>query len=449
MRLARLIAIGGTAVWILNAAVWCVSGVPLGHDEARYALDARELLAGHPKEFLYVPPGMNAITAPALWFGGEERALRVLPLAAGVLFLLAAWHLAVRSTDRTTACWVVGVLAGSHPMMRFSAQLMSDLASGACVLASLAIFVLEFTRPDGPTRRVLWTAPLLAAAFYIRYGSAVTIALVGALLLVVFSRAIVRAWRWTTVCALLIVLLLLPYAIYSVKTTGSVLGILVISGKVTGHAGGEGLIAYLTTNPFIFYGMLIAPLMVIGALPLSRDRVTTFLQVVAVGQVIALGFTTHAQPRFVFVASTLLVITAVAALRRLSARFSARAQASLKVVATVAVIAFWVVALLDSEMNREFRVRSSRPTLLAAAAIHRDDKAPCMVVGRQTAQLEWYTGCAAMRGATDEMLAANYVYVVREAGRELTATLSGFECVVLMWPSLVTVSRLQSSPLCR
>src|SRR5204862_181833 len=48
------------------------------------------------------------------------------------------------------------------------------------LLAGTAVIVAEVTREDGPRRRTLLAAPLLAAALYLRYASCVPIALLGA-----------------------------------------------------------------------------------------------------------------------------------------------------------------------------------------------------------------------------------------------------------------------------
>src|SRR5258708_20815594 len=74
----------------------------------------------------------------------------------------------------------------------------------------------------------------------------------------------------------------------------------------------EGLLTYVSTNPFRFYGALIAPLLVTGLVRLARpNRRILFAGTVALGQVILLGLQSHAQPRYVFVATVLLAILGV------------------------------------------------------------------------------------------------------------------------------------------
>ncbi|HEY5920343.1 MAG TPA: glycosyltransferase family 39 protein, partial [Kofleriaceae bacterium] len=265
MRLAKLIFIGGIAVWIINAALHCGSGVTLGHDEARYASDTRELLDGRDKRYIYVPSGMNGIALPGVLAGGDERALRVLPMLAGLLFLFAAWRFARRAVGEDAAYWTVGVLAGTHSIVQFNAQLLSDLPSTGCMLAALAILIAELTRDGGPRYRLLAVAPLLAAAFYIRYGSCLTIVLIGLAAIGFGARAIAQRPLLVIVTGLVFIALLVPHLLDSIDQTGSALGIMRASAKVPPR-GGSALAGYFLANPIWRYGALAAPLMFVGAL---------------------------------------------------------------------------------------------------------------------------------------------------------------------------------------
>lgn len=438
-RLATLVLLGGLAVWIAGAVAWCVSGAPLGHDEARYASDTRALLDGSGKRFIYVPVGMNALTAPGLLAGGSESALRVLPLFAGIAFLGAAWWLARRAADRETACWTVGVLAGAHSMTRFSAQLLTDLPSAACLLVAIAILVRELRRDEGPTYRLVAAAPLAAGAFYIRYGSAPTIAVIALVSLVLGARAIARRPGPVIATAVLLGAALAPHALHAIARTGSPLGILRISREIPGHPG-EGLVTYLTTNPFVSYGVLVAPLVVIGLATFRRGAVTDALRAIAVLQVIALGLTTFAQPRFVFLALVLLVIVGVATVRRWIASRPDRARRACTVAAAIAVVATWAISLVDGVRARDTRLATTTALRIASHAIRADARGErCDVIGAATTQLEWYSGCR-----TTRVVAGTPIYIVREVG-EAPPALPARPCPVLVLPRL-TVSRL---PTCR
>jgi 4-amino-4-deoxy-L-arabinose transferase-like glycosyltransferase len=445
-KLLRALLVAGFVVWLGNAVLHC-STAPLGHDEARYATDTQELLAGHGKRYLYVPVGMNVIAAPGVLAGGDERALRALSLVAGILFLTSAWLLARRAANDATAAWVVAVLAGALPMIRFSSDLLSDLPSAACLLSAIAILVTELGRPEGPRYRLVAVAPLCAASFYIRYGSSVTIAAIGLGAVVMGARAIVR--RPLPVILTVVVLggLVLPHVVYSIEKTGKVLGILLMSAGVPGHPG-EGLPEYLTRNPLVMYGPLIAPLMVVGLVPLKRDRITIGLQVIAVAQIVGLGLTTYAQPRFVFLAATLLVIVGVDTIRRAVLAASPKVRVWLVAVCIAAVVALWARCLYDSLYARSGRFMANAPAVLAGRVIRSDAHgADCTVIGHRTSQLNWYSGCRPELFVPTEIVArGGLVYAVLEPG--LTRTDAEVEtapvarCLVFAVPGVLEVLRL-------
>lgn len=449
-RLAKLVFIGGILVWILNASVRWNSAGPLGHDESRYSVDTRDIASGKGKRYLYVPLGMNAIAAPGIVLGGGERALRTLPLVAGLGFLLAAWILARRLTSPETAYWVVGVLAGAHPMAKYSADLLSDIPSAACLLAALAILLPALTGPEPPGKKILLAAPLCAAAFYIRYGSTATIGIIGIVSVLAGARAVLRRPVLPLATGLAFGALLVPYAIYSHMTTGSITGILVMSAEVPGHGGGEGLVKYVAGNGFAFYGILIAPLMLAAlTLGLRRDRTTLAMQAIAVGQIVVLGMTTHAQARFVFLATVLLVIVGVDALRRRGATLAPRLRDGLAIVAALAIATTWVTTTYAG-LRSSARVANAAATVIAGVAIHADVKGlPCDVVGKHSAQLEWYAGCVSANAAVivpSNLIPGSRIYAVRERepGQPDLEALPGVHCPVATPGSVVEVIRLQA-----
>src|SRR5262245_33123513 len=93
-RTTAIVLAAGLAAWLAGAAIVWLSEPLLGHDEAQYAIAARELLAGAPARWEYLSIGMNAIAIPGLLAGGGELALRALPVALGLAFVLAAARLA-------------------------------------------------------------------------------------------------------------------------------------------------------------------------------------------------------------------------------------------------------------------------------------------------------------------------------------------------------------------
>jgi hypothetical protein len=383
------IVIASFAVWIACAAIRWVSAPPLGHDEARYALSERAHLADEPRRWEYVPVGMDVLAAPGVLAGDTERSLRVIPALLGLAFLLAAWRVAAELGDETSAAWAIAVLAGASPLSRFQNDLLSDLPSAACLLAAVAVLVHELRRPPPVRWRVVAAAPLCAGALYIRYGSCVPIAII-AVATLVFGGV-----RRPLVAAVVAFAALVP---------PSMIHTLRVSATVPPHGG--GLTSYVA-HPVIHFGVLALPLFALALAGGWRDRWRLYATVIAVADIVALGFVTQPQARYVVLGTVLLVAVGAAVARELRLAPSIRRAAA--TVALVAIIGSWIVNLGIAATERARRTRGMAATLAAAAAIARDAAGRhCSVIGRHNKQLEWYSGCRAVYHA------AGLSYVVRD-----------------------------------
>jgi hypothetical protein len=408
---------------------------PLGHDEARYAVDARELLEGRGKRYLYAPIGMDVMAAPGIALGGGERAMRGSALVAGLLFVLAVWRFAARCVDRETACWSVGVVAATLPIVRHGAELLSDLPSAACLLAGLSVLVPELAREQGPTKRVVATAPWFAAAFYLRYGSCASIAIIAIVACCLFGRAIVRRPRPVAATIAVFALLLVPHVVHAITVTGLPTGILVASGNMPGRPC-EGLVTYLMGNPFALYGVA-APLMLVGLLGCTRTRAVLALQVIAIAQVVVLGLTTHAQSRYVVLAIVILSVLGVATVRRWIGAVRGKAKSALVLACIAALAGAWIVTVRRRLEYPAHRTSTTANLTLAAAAIRNDaGHDPCDVVGDDTTLLAWYSPCRVVLRVRDN---AARVYIVRYAREPRVEQC----CVIFSLPGVVEVLRLR------
>jgi hypothetical protein len=204
---------------------------------------------------------------------------------------------------------------------------------------------------------------------------------------VLWWRAVLRRpWRVLAMVGVL-ALLIVPHVVRSLDVTGSLLGVLEVSAGMPRRAYvGEGLITYLTSNPFMFYGFLVAPVMVaglIGALG-TRRKGPRYLAVIAIGQIVALGLESHGQPRYVFVATALLVVLGVATLQRL-----ARPRLALALVAMS-----WLGVAIAAPLYCR-HLDDSRAPILDAAGVLRVASAgrPCVAVALIVPQLMWYSPC--------------------------------------------------------
>jgi len=378
--------------WFVVGVLALAAGPPLGHDEAAYAVAAR----GDAPAWVYRSTGMVAVARVGLALGGGDVALRVVALVLGASVIAGAFALGRAAFDAQTGAWAAAVLAGAHPLAIRSAELIGDLPATGLLLGGVAILLGELER-ERVRWRVVAAAPLFAGAFYVRYGSAPVIAMIAVLAVMFYARRL--ACLPIVGLALVAALLVVPHVVHSIDATGSPLGILSASASMPRRAYvGEGLVTYLTANPFRFYGALVAPLMVAGLASLVRvrRRAAWFVVALALGQFVSLGIQSHAQPRYVFFATALLVIAGVALVRPYLGRIAAAACALAWLGVAIAIVPY------------QHWLRDQRAPLYAAAeAIRTDAHAqPCTIAANVAPQLIWTTHCEVVIAKTAPKLPA-------------------------------------------
>ncbi len=428
----------GLAAWIVAGTIYWLLAPPLGHDEAQYALAARDALVGDPPRWHYVSYGMNALAIPGLLLGGSEIAMRLTPLVVGLTLPMAAAHLARRLFDDESAAWLVLILAGTVALTRRSAQLLSDLPACTCLLIACSIAIDELANPRLPRWRLAWCAPWLAAAFYLRYGSAIPIAAMALAALLVCAPAILSRPLPVLGTALIFAVLLVPHLHMASEATGRYLGILRRSSDMVAYDAGQGLTGYFAVNPFTYYGIAVTPLAAIGlaAIAWIRDRRGRMLWLFAVATLLGLGLTTSAQSRYAAVPLICLALLGVVEVKAWVLR-ARRARVAIAVASiSVAAMSLVITIAMVAEIARTARARV-RPTLDAAAAIRRDTGGdPCSVLGGNTTVLEWYSGCTAVLSVTDTDVQRERVYIVR-TGAKLGAAHTTFDTTLHATPKTV------------
>lgn len=436
----------GLAAWIANALILLASRYPLGHDEAQYALAARDWLAGDELRWFYASYGMNPLAAPGVLAGGGELALRLVPFVFGIGFVLACGWVARRAFGETTAAWTVLVIACSRSYTRLSVELLSDVPSATCLLAATAVIVGELDRPEGPRWRLVLAAPLLSAALYLRYASCIPIAILCVVAAGVGWRTIARRLAPVIATAAVFALLFVPHAVMATRELGSPFAILVASQAVPGRTSAyDGLVTYLTSNPFKLYGTLPALLIVAALVAARRDRRALLLTVIGCLDIVALGLASIGLGRYILYGTALLTIAGTEGVRRWIASRPPRARAALVAAALAACAIVGGFGIVRSLQHRDLRVAGTRNTLEAAVAIRADaGGVACHVAGVPYAQLEWYGGCSSRVFSLPDALARREpVYVVSATGAEF-AQLPGRHRAVLDIPGVVHVVRLDA-----
>jgi hypothetical protein len=377
------------AAWTTCVALGLACRAPLTSDEAAYALIAR----GDGESWLYRSRGVVAMARVGLLLGDDEIALRLVPTLASLSFVLAVFAVGRRAFSPRVGAASAAVLAGAHPFVLRGFELLGDVPAAACLLGAIAIVAGELSGEAPPSYRLVGAAPLLAAAFYLRYGSAPVIALTGAAALACWWQPIRARPGPAIATAVVLAAMLAPFAIASTRATGSPIGILQLAGDVSGRTWlARGLYVYVLGDPVRQYGAL-SPLALVAALwslwrPSPRRRVAVFLAIVALGQIVVLGIVSHPSPRFVIVGIALLVVVGVDACDR------AVTAERWRRVALGAVIASWLGCAI-AIVPYEHHVARGLGELTAAAAAIRADAAgrPCTVVARAIPQLMWYARC--------------------------------------------------------
>jgi len=392
---ARKVAVAALGAWVALVVVgWLLDG-PLGHDEAAYAIGGEALLRGEPSPWLYRSVGMHAVAAVGVAAGGADLVLRLPAVVLAIGFAFAVYHAGRRMLGATAGAWGVAIVVGMHGLALRAHQLESDLPSTACLLLGTTTIVTELERDAGPRWRMLAAAPWLAAAFYLRYASCVPIALVGGLAMVVWWRALLARPLPVLATAAALAALLAPHAAQAIAETGSPSGIITFSAGVPRRDYvGQGLVSYVTENPFIGYGVLAVPVVIagLGAIAVRPARATCFLWLVAVGQVVALGLVSHATPRYIYFALTLLVLLGVHVIALVAGRGSWRIGARVPFVLVVLAWSGVLVTTIWRSQREDWRA----PVVEAAALVGTDARGrPCHVVSRRFAQVMWYSKCGA------------------------------------------------------
>jgi hypothetical protein len=380
--------------WLFAYALvaWCVAiiaqlaiDMPLRHDEAAYVVGAQRWLSGAPDVWLYRSLGTELLVLPGVAAHASPTWIRVVPALFTLLVPIGTWALArVAFPGRNVGGWAAAVIATSQPMLVRSAEILGDLPAAGLLLVGLAILLREIDRPSW---KIAFAAVAFAAGFYVRYGSAPALVTIAGATVLLFPRP-----RALLILGGTAAVLAIPYVWFSHAQTGETLGVLQVAAHSTKlDYVGEGLVTYATSNPFAYYGVLAAPLMVLGLYGTfaSRDRRALYLGLVAIITLVVLGLRSHAQPRYAFLVVALLVVVGASQLARLLA---ARPRAQLAAAIGIVVVAIGSVAWLVYTQ----RARVTAPAQIAklGEAIRKDAGGrPCRLDAVRTPQLVYYSGC--------------------------------------------------------
>lgn len=381
----------------------------LGFDESIYAATSRSWVLGTPNSAWSSdrPPGISVLAAPIAW-SGWDAGLRLIGLGFGLGAVLAAWALA-RRLGGPAAGVLAALLVATVPGLQLNAGLLlTDVPSAAVILVVMLVLWRQLEERPRADRGLLLLAPLIAAAFYLRYGASVPVLFLSATAVVLWPGRLLAAWRLTLATAGLLLLLLMPYLAQSTLMHGDPFAIVLSAQSLAAAAyPGEALLHYWRLLPSELAGVVGAWFLVLGVLAwpfriLLRGlddrgvRAQTFLLLPAIGQLLLLGIVTLPQVRYVLLPVVLILIAGSVTAVDLGALLS---HAWRRTVATGLIVAIFVTGIGSAAVmiRLQAEVTPLSMHLVDAARIIRDDAAgrSCSMLGYPPPELTWYSGCAA------------------------------------------------------
>lgn len=407
-----VVVFGGLA--IRNVAI----GAPMGWDESVYGLTARSWIAGTPNTgwALHRSPGMPALGTIPLLFVQSDALLRAWGVAFGVAMIVATWALGRIAGGPAVGLVAAAAVASVPDLQADAARFLTDVPSTAILLAMTALLLWQLTREGGPGRGLLVVAALGAAAFYIRYGASIPIALVGLVALVTWSGRLRGRLVLVGGAVALLVALVAPNLIAATLATGTPWGVAMSARSLAAPAyPGQALRAYLGIFGGDLAGSTIALLAwaallgwiatLVDAVRLRRVTTTlrslTLLVVPALAQGLVLGVAALPQTRYVFFPIVLLVIAGTLVMTRVVVAVGRNQSHIARHVEPWPIVGVVVMGLLlaaasggVNRVARDAETARSSLTVLADAITADAAGQPCSVLTYVVPQVTWYTRCA-------------------------------------------------------
>ncbi|MGD2061406.1 MAG: hypothetical protein PVF87_11105 [Acidimicrobiia bacterium] len=389
---------------VVNLIPLVLDGGGLGHDESAYALKAQHWLEGTPETGWSLHRGiaMSGYGYLVLGAGGAEGGLRLLGLGSLLGLAVAAWMLGSGIGGRMVGPLAAIAVVSSPALLRRSTEFLSDVPASALLVACMVVVWVEFAERDRPSYRLLWMLPFAWAAFYLRYQSALSFALIAVAVAVLFREKARAAWKPIVATGLVGLAGLVPHFVFATSETGSPLGILLYTADVAGREFfGEGLRDY-----FLLMGWplaaFIGPIAVgfflwwlVKARSIAAERTSNlFLMIPAAGQVVILGVVSHGEARFIFFPLTLTLIGGIIGLFYVSQTWNRTVSGAVRI--GLAVLLAGSLALSAAYVRRavESRIVGTEPIELAGEEMRElSGDSGCSVMTSYLPQITYYSTC--------------------------------------------------------
>ncbi len=398
-----VVPVTAVAFVALTLGPLALDGGTLGHDESAYALKGRSWLQGTPDSGwgLHRGVAMSGYAYIVLGLGAAEGGLRLLGVVATLGLVGATWALATRISNKTVGAFAAVAVVAGPAVLRRGTEFLSDIPSTALLLACLLIAWVTVMEPETSSYRVLWLLPLAWLAFYLRYQSILSFALI-ALTLIVLRWSTIRV-RPGPILALVALggLGLIPHALFAIQEAGTPWGIIVNTGLGAPREFlGEGLIDYVGLLAWRlggFVGPLAAVAFLLGTWRFRHTdnlRRYLFLLIPAVAQVLVLGIISHGESRFVFFPFALTVVGGTMAVHQWSPEVRRTARRSLVAGLVIIVVGSIAVSAAATRRGVENRALLNEAVELASEQAERAAGGKsCAILTSAAPQVTFYSKC--------------------------------------------------------
>jgi hypothetical protein len=390
-----------------------------GWDESVYALKGRAWLLGTPDTGWgpHRPLGLAAIAWAVDLLNGDETLHRVALLPFNAALLVAIWWLGRMVSNGWAGLLAASAMLANAEFLQRSGEFLNDGPSAAVLVLAVAVCWWQLERATAPRWPFLLVPVLLAASFWLRYGNQTLVLAEGFAAFLVWHKKLLRNWQLTAVALGVYLALMLPFAFYSFRVTGSVMGVPRAAEQVAARQLGAGLHTYAS----LYFDGLMGPLgaalvtialfgslwFVVRAAATRRAeylRRPAILALPPLVHVLVIGTVAHGEPRYVFPAIALLFVEGAACLAgaagALRSRLSAGAaehwllRALPALVTIILVVPAVLTATRDARDHFESYHREQEIHAVAGKWLREQgDGSNCVAVGQKVPQLTWYSGC--------------------------------------------------------
>ena len=387
----------------------------LSYDEALYAGKARSLVSDIPAWWpIHRPPGLAVLGVFAAPAGFSDVSMRVVTLVLGLVNLVLVWALARSVWGPPAGLIALAAAVAARALVRELPRFHNDLVSTAALVLLMLLLWNQFERRPAPNRLLLAAGPIAATAFYLRYGSAGPIAVIGVVAMVLWGRQMLAHARLVGATAGVAALLVVPHVLYSTAATGSPAGIMrAASAAANTTSASESLRQTVLWIPTLIgapFAWLVAAVGVIHAVilgvewlrrrampPLLRRHV--WILGTAAASALLIAIASHAEPRYQLFPLMLGLVAGAGAIgsgieridreSRLGRRAPLVARAGLAVVIVILVLPAVRTIRVDA-LSREVTLQWWAET---GALIAADADGPCRLITSSPPLVGWYARC--------------------------------------------------------